>query len=40
MYALSLFLYRPNSGEAYDDKARRLLRLVEGPQEGATVLPW
>jgi hypothetical protein len=35
MYALSLFFYRPNSGEA-----RRLLRLVEGPQEGAMVLPW
>jgi hypothetical protein len=40
MYALSLFLYRPNSGEADDDEARRLLRLVEAPQEGATVLPW
>jgi hypothetical protein len=38
-YALSLFLYRPNSGEADDDEARRLLRLVEGPQEGATTLP-
>jgi hypothetical protein len=34
MYALSLFLYRPNSGEANDDEARWLLRLVEGPQEG------
>jgi hypothetical protein len=31
MYALSLFLYRPNSGEADDDEARRLLRLVEAP---------
>jgi hypothetical protein len=40
MYALSLFLYRPNSGEADDDEARRLLRLVEAPQEGATVLSW
>jgi hypothetical protein len=40
MYALSLFLYRPNSGEADDDEARQLLRLVEGPQEGATALPW
>jgi hypothetical protein len=40
MYALSLFLYRPNSGEAAADEARRLLRLVEGPQEGATALPW
>jgi hypothetical protein len=39
MYALSLFLYRPNIGEADDDEARRL-RLVEGPQEGATTLPW
>jgi hypothetical protein len=40
MYALSLILYRPNSGEADDDEARRLQRLVEGPQEGATTLPW
>jgi hypothetical protein len=40
MYALSLFLYRPNSGEADDNEARRLLSLVEGPQEGATTLPW
>jgi hypothetical protein len=40
MYALSLFLYRSNSGEADDDEARRLLRLVKGPQEGATTLPW
>jgi hypothetical protein len=40
MYALSLFLYRPNSGEADDDEARQLLRLVEGPQEGAMALPW
>jgi hypothetical protein len=40
MYALSLFLYRPNSGEAADDEARQLLRLVEAPKEGATVLPW
>jgi hypothetical protein len=40
MYALSLFLYRPNSGEAANDEARRLLRLVEGPQEGLTTLPW
>jgi hypothetical protein len=40
MYALSLFLYRPNSGEANNNEARRLLRLVEGPQEGATTLPW
>jgi hypothetical protein len=40
MYALSLFLYRPNSGEVDDHEARRLLRLVEGPQEGATLLPW
>jgi hypothetical protein len=40
MYALSLFLYRPNISEAAADEARRLLRLVEGPQEGATVLPW
>jgi hypothetical protein len=34
MYALSLFLYRPNSGEANDDEARRLLHLVEGPKRG------
>jgi hypothetical protein len=40
MYTLSLFLYRPNSDEADDDEARRLLRLVEGPQEGVTALPW
>jgi hypothetical protein len=40
MYALPLVLYRPNSGEADDDEARRLLRVVEGPQEGATALPW
>lgn len=40
MYALALFLYRPNSGEADDDEARRLLRLVEGPEEGETLLPW
>jgi hypothetical protein len=40
MYTLSLFLYRPNISEADDDEARRLLRLVEGPQEGATTLPW
>jgi hypothetical protein len=40
MYALSLFLYIPNSGEAAAAEARRLLRLVEGPQEGATTLPW
>jgi hypothetical protein len=40
MYFLSLFLDRPNSSEANDDNVRRLLRLVEGPQEGATTLPW
>jgi hypothetical protein len=40
MYALSLFLYRSNSGEAAADEAKRLLHLVEGPQEGATTLPW
>jgi hypothetical protein len=40
MYALSLFLYIPNNGEAAADEARSILRLVEGPQEGATVLPW
>jgi hypothetical protein len=40
MYGLSLFLYRPNCGEAAADEARRLLRLVDGPQEGATVLLW
>jgi hypothetical protein len=40
MYALSLFLYRTNSGEAAADEARRLMRLVKAPQEGATVLPW
>jgi hypothetical protein len=40
MYALTLFLYRPNSSEATDDEARWLLRLVEGPEEGATTLSW
>jgi hypothetical protein len=40
MYALTLFLYRPNSNEATDDEARWLLRLVEGPEEGATTLSW
>jgi hypothetical protein len=39
MYDLSLFLYRPNSGEADDDEARRLLHLVEGPQERAMTIP-
>jgi hypothetical protein len=40
MYTLSLFLYRPNNDEADHNEARRLLRLVEGPREGATTLPW
>jgi hypothetical protein len=40
MYALAPFLYRPNSGDANDDEARRLPRLVEGPEEGAPMLPW
>jgi hypothetical protein len=34
MYALSLFLYRPNSGEADDDEATWLLCFVEGPVDG------
>jgi hypothetical protein len=40
MYALTLFLYRPNSGNADNDEARLLLRLVKGPEEGETTLPW
>jgi hypothetical protein len=39
MYAISLFLYRPNSGEAAADEARRHLCFVEGAQEGVTTLP-
>ena len=31
IYALTLLLYRPNSGDGDDDEARRLLRMVEGP---------
>jgi hypothetical protein len=34
MYALSLFLHRPNSSEANDDEAKRLLRLVKDPKRG------
>jgi hypothetical protein len=40
MYALALFLYGPNSGEAATDEARQLRCLVEGLEEGATVPPW
>jgi hypothetical protein len=34
MYALSLFLYRPNSGEADDDEARRLCAWSRHPKRG------
>ena len=42
IYVLALLLYRPNSGDGddNDDEARRLLRMVEGPEPGAPVLPW
>ena len=39
IYALALLLYRPNSGDGDDDKARRLLHMVEGPEPGAPALP-
>jgi TPR repeat protein len=31
IYALTLLLYRPNSGDGDDNEAWRLLRMVEGP---------
>jgi hypothetical protein len=40
IFALALLLYRPNSGDGEDDEARRLLRMVEGPEPGAPALPW
>jgi hypothetical protein len=40
IYALTLLHYRPNSGDGNDDEARRLLRMVEGPEPGAPALPW
>ncbi|RLN22361.1 hypothetical protein C2845_PM07G11230 [Panicum miliaceum] len=40
IYALTLLLYRPNTGAGDDGEARRLLRMVEGPKAGAAALPW
>ena len=39
IYTLGLLLYWPNSGDGDDDKARRLLHMVEGPEPGAPALP-
>ena len=38
IYVLALLLYRPNSGDGNDDKSRRLLHMVEGPEPGALAL--
>ena len=40
IYALALLLYRPNSGDGDNDEAQRLLRMVKGPELGASALPW
>ncbi|RLN42448.1 hypothetical protein C2845_PM01G48270 [Panicum miliaceum] len=34
IYVLALLLHRPNSGAGDDEKAQRLMRMVEGPEAG------